>query len=96
MEKNFYTYILTNWTGKVMYVGVTNDLQRRMAEHKAKMIKGFTSKYGVDRLVYFEAGQSAEGAIQREKQIKGWLREKKNMLVETMNPEWRDLSDDIV
>ncbi len=76
-----------------MYVGVTNDLERRVFEHKKKMIPGFTQKYNVNKLVYFEETRDIAAAIAREKEIKKWRREKKNNLVSSVNPEWNDLSD---
>ena len=79
---------------KTLYVGVTNNLQRRVYEHKNKMIRGFTSKYNITKVVYFEVFNDIESAIKREKQIKGWLRKKKIELIETMNPEWNDLSEE--
>lgn len=91
--KNYFVYILTNWTGEVIYIGVTNDLERRLAEHKMKAVRGFTQKYGVDKLVHYEQFNDVEAAILREKEIKKWRREKKNALVETMNPGWADLSE---
>lgn len=91
-QKRFYVYLLTNWNNKVMYVGVTNDLQRRLYEHKNKLVKGFTEKYNVDRLVYFEETDDVISALAREKEIKKWRREKKNNLVLSVNPEWKDLS----
>ena len=78
----------------MLYTGVTNDLQRRVYEHKNKLVKGFTKKYNVIKLVFYEVCNDIESAILREKQIKGWLRTKKIALVESMNPEWRDLSLD--
>ena len=75
-----------------MYVGVTNNLERRMYEHKNKLIKGFTEKYNVKKLVYFEETQEVHAAIEREKEIKKWRREKKNQLVNRMNQKWDDLS----
>lgn len=75
-----------------MYVGMTNNLERRMYEHKNKLVDGFTKKYNVNKLVYYEQGMDAYAAIAREKEIKKWRREKKNKLVMTMNPEWKDLS----
>ena len=77
-----------------MYIGVTNNLERRIYEHKNGILEGFTSKYHVDKLVYYEHSNSIESAIVREKQLKGWLRKKKNALVETANPDWKDLSKD--
>lgn len=75
-----------------MYVGVTNDLERRLFEHKNKLIKGFTQKYNINKLVYFEETKDITAAIAREKEIKKWRREKKNKLVTGMNPRWEDLS----
>jgi putative endonuclease len=92
MEKTYYVYLLTNWNNQVMYVGVTNDLERRIYEHRNKLVDGFTKKYNIDKLVYFETTSDALAAIEREKQIKKWRREKKNQLVIEMNPEWKDLS----
>lgn len=92
----YYIYMLSNWNNKVLYIGVTNDLIRRMYEHKNKIIKGFTLKYNVDKLVYFEEYNEPKYAIAREKQLKGWKREKKNRLIESVNPEWSDLSDKLI
>ena len=89
---SFYVYLLTNRNNKVMYVGVTNNLVRRVHEHKTRQVPGFTEKYKVDRLVYFEETSDIRAAIAREKEIKKWRREKKNQLVVSTNPEWRDLS----
>ncbi len=75
-----------------MYIGMTNDLQRRLYEHKNELIEGFTKRYKVHKLVYFEETTDVKAAIEREKQLKGWLRKRKNELVETTNPEWKDLS----
>ena len=75
-----------------MYVGMTNNLERRVYEHKHKLIKGFTSKYNIHKLVYFEQFNNAQDAIAREKEIKKWRREKKNNLVKELNPKWEDLS----
>ena len=88
----YCVYILTNQHGNVMYVGVTNNLTRRLYEHKTGQLEGFTKKYNVNKLVYYEVGSDIREAIAREKQIKGWTRAKKNALVETMNPNWNDLS----
>lgn len=90
----YYTYILTTSNGKVMYIGVTNDLMRRVNEHKAGAVEGFTKKYNVKKLVYFEEYNEVTLAIEREKQIKGWARSKKNALVESINPEWKELTYD--
>jgi len=92
MERHYFVYLLTNWNHKVMYVGVTNDLERRVLEHKQKAVKGFTEKYNVTRLVYFEETTYIQEALAREKEIKKWRREKKNKLVTGMNPGWEDLS----
>ena len=93
MEKhNYYVYILTNHNNRVMYVGITNDLAKRVFEHKNKLIKGFTQKYHIDKLVYFEHTLDVNSAIMREKEIKKWRREKKDKLVMSINPEWKDLS----
>ena len=89
----YYVYILTNKTNKVMYIGVTNDLQRRLYEHKNELVDGFTKKYHTHKLVYYESHKYVHDAILREKQLKGLLRIRKNQLVETMNPNWEDLSN---
>jgi putative endonuclease len=89
--RQYWVYIATNRSG-TLYVGVTGDLRRRMAEHRAAETGGFTSKYRIDRLVYFESTADVSSAIAREKQIKGWGREKKLRLVESTNPGWVDLS----
>ena len=75
-----------------MYIGVTNDINRRLYEHKNHLVEGFTSKYNVNKLVYLEETNNVEDAIKREKELKGWKRDKKNNLVESINPEWKDLS----
>ena len=90
----YYVYLLTNKRNTVLYTGVTNNLERRIYEHKNKLIEGFTARYNINKLVYFESTTSIEIAIQREKQIKGWLRKRKNELVESINPEWKDLSEE--
>ena len=88
--KHYYVYILTN-KSRTLYTGVTNNLERRVQEHKSKMIPGFTKTYNLSQLVYFEDTKDAKLAIAREKLIKGWLRKKKIALIESMNPEWQDL-----
>jgi putative endonuclease len=90
--KTYYVYIMTNKTG-TLYTGVTNDLLRRVYEHKQKVVPGFTMRYNITRLVYFEETSDIQSAIRREKQIKGWLRSKKIALIESMNPGWKDVSD---
>ena len=91
--RTYYVYILTNATRR-LYVGVTNDLERRLYEHKSRLVPGFTRKYKIDWLVYYEQTSDVEAARAREKQIKGWRRSKKVALIEMMNPSWRDLSLD--
>lgn len=91
--KTYYVYLLTNWNHRVMYVGVTNDLKRRLYEHKNKLIEGFSEKYNLNKLVYFEETQDVHTAITREKEIKKWRREKKNQLVNQINKEWQDLNE---
>lgn len=90
--KQYWVYILTNWSKTVLYIGVTDNLARRLAEHRDKVVDGFTKKYHVDRLVYYEQTNDVNAAIAREKQLKAWRREKKNALIESVNPQWRDLS----
>jgi putative endonuclease len=92
-DQHFYVYLLTNWNNQVMYVGVINDLIRRVYEHKHNQLAGFTAKYNLNKLVYFEETMDIKSALLREKQIKKWRREKKNRLVEEMNPGWVDLSE---
>ncbi len=87
---------MTNKYNTVLYTGVTNDLVRRVYEHKNKLIDGFTAKYNVTKLVYYEIAQDANEAIKREKQIKGWNRDKKKALIEGLNPQWRDLYEEIL
>jgi putative endonuclease len=91
MEKQYYIYILTNATHRTLYTGVTNDLKRRVWEHKGRFVEGFTKKYYVDMLVYYETCEDIVSAIAREKQIKAGSRKKKIALVNDMNPEWLDL-----
>ncbi len=91
MNKQYYVYIMTNKEDDVLYTGVTNDLKRRVYEHKNKLAEGFTKKYNVIKLVYYEVFEDIENAILREKQIKGGPRRKKVQLVNSMNEEWHDL-----
>jgi len=93
-DRTYYVYLLTNWNNKVIYVGITNDLERRIYEHKEKFVKGFTEKYNVNKLVYYEQTPDINAALNREKEIKKWRREKKNRLVVNTNSLWRDLSED--
>ena len=90
-ERTYFVYLLTNKNNRVMYVGVTNDLKRRVYEHKTKAVKGFTKKYNVNKLVYYEQTNDVLTALAREKEIKKWRREKKNALVIQLNPRWNDL-----
>ena len=90
--KNYYVYLLTNTHNTVLYTGVTNNIERRLYEHKNKLIKGFTEKYNLHKLVYVEETNDVNAAIAREKQIKGWVRVKKDALVINQNPKWLDLS----
>ena len=91
MRTESYVYLLANKHNNVLYTGVTNDLIRRVYEYKNKLVAGFTQKNNVDRLVYFEVCSGIVVAIEREKQIKGWSRKKKQDLINTLNPEWDDL-----
>ncbi len=89
----YYVYIMSN-VSRTLYIGVTNDLERRVYEHKQKLTEGFVKKYNVTMLVYYEETNAADAAIEREKQLKGWKRKKKIDLIESINPEWKDLSKD--
>ena len=91
-KRTYYVYIMSN-PARTLYVGVTNDLERRVFEHKNQLTPGFTARYGLNALVHFEETDDVTAAIAREKQIKGWLRRRKVALIELENPEWRDLSD---
>jgi putative endonuclease len=95
MGKQYYVYITTNKWDKVLYTGVTNDLRRRVKQHRDKTLQGFTKRYNVSKLVYYEVTESIESAILREKQIKGGSRDDKIALVNDMNKEWRDLFDEL-
>jgi len=88
----YFVYIMTNKSG-TLYVGVTNNLERRISEHKNSLIEGFTKKYKINKLLYFEETNDILAAINREKQIKGWRRDKKIALIESVNPMWKDLSE---
>ena len=92
-QRGFYVYIMTN-RSRTLYTGVTNDLARRVWEHKQGKGSKFAARYRIDRLAYHESFSSINEAIAREKQIKGWLRVKKVALIESMNPDWRDLTED--
>ena len=88
----YFVYILTNWDDSVLYIGVTSNLTRRLYEHRNHLAVGFTKKYNIHKLVYFEETSDVYSAISREKQLKGWSRKKKNDLISKMNPEWKELS----
>jgi putative endonuclease len=91
MLKTYYVYLLTNKWNHVLYVGVTSNLSKRIWEHREKVVDGFSKRYNLRYLVYYEEWGDVMSAIEREKQIKSWSRQKKNRLVESMNPTWKDL-----
>jgi putative endonuclease len=93
LDRTYHVYILA-CNSRRLYIGVTNSLVRRVYEHKLKLVRGFTERYNLDQLVYFESTSDIHAAIQREKQMKNWPRKKKIALIESVNPTWRDLSDD--
>ena len=93
---NYYVYIITNKHNTVLYIGVTNDLHRRLYEHKSEQLDGFTKKYHINKLVYYEEYSDVDYAIAREKQLKHWLRSKKDSLIETQNPNWDDLGEYLI
>jgi len=94
MSKSYYVYILASKKDGVLYIGVTSDLQNRLNQHKTSMLEGFTSKYFVHKLVYYEQTENIESAISREKAIKKWNRDWKIKLIEKDNPTWKDLSEE--
>ena len=96
LTRQYYVYIMTNYTHTVLYTGVTNDLIRRVYEHKEKNTPSFTQRYNVSKLVFYEVCQDVTAAIAREKQIKGGSRQNKQNLIQTFNPDWHDLYRDIV
>ncbi len=93
-DKLYHVYILSNKTNTVVYIGVTGDLMRRLWEHRNDVADGFTKRYHVHKLVYYESTTDAQAAIDREKQLKKWRRAKKNELIESVNPAWKDLAAD--
>ena len=93
MSKTYAVYILTNYNQTTFYIGVTGNLQKRIWEHKNKVVEGFTKKYNVDRLVYYELTEDVESALNREKQLKRWHRQWKINLIKGINPEFKDLSE---
>jgi len=96
MKRQYYVYILTNFTSTVLYTGVTSNLVRRVSEHKARLADGFTNKYRINRLVYYEIFEDIENALLREKKLKGSSRKRKIGLIISVNKEWRDLYKDIL
>ncbi len=96
MKKSYFVYILTNFEETTFYIGVTSNLQKRIWEHKNKIVKGFTKKYNVDKLVYYEQTEDVEIALNREKQLKRWHRQWKVNLIKEFNPEMKDLFESIV
>ncbi|KKQ56140.1 MAG: Excinuclease ABC C subunit domain protein [Parcubacteria group bacterium GW2011_GWA2_38_13] len=94
-NNNYFIYILTNKNNNVLYIGVTNDLSRRITQHKNKVVGGFTKKYNTDKLVYYEITNDIETALNREKQLKNWHRQWKIDLIEKENKEWKDLSENL-
>lgn len=96
IEKTGYIYILTNPGNRVLYTGVTSDLIKRIHEHKNKLVAGFTKKYNVCKLIYYEVSDDMVSAITREKQVKGWKRSRKIQLIEELNPYWNDLYESII
>ena len=95
MDKQYYVYIMTNSRNTVLYTGITNDLNRRVYEHKEKLVDGFTKKYNITKLIYYEVFEDIENAILREKQIKAGSRQKKIDLTNRMNKGWRDLYEEL-
>ena len=94
MNKTYAVYIMTNYSQTSFYIGVTGNLQKRVCEHKNKFVEGFTKRYNIDRLVYYELTDSVETALNREKQLKRWHRDWKINLIKEMNPQFKDLSMD--
>lgn len=93
MQKHYYVYIMINQRNTVLYTGITNDLYKRVSGHKSKLVKGFTKRYNIDKLVYYEVFNNPEYAILREKQIKAGSRKKKLDLIRSINPKFKDLSE---
>jgi putative endonuclease len=93
-DRQYYVYVLTNSNNNVLYIGMTNNLERRVFEHKNKLVEGFTEKYNLTKLVYYEVTGDVQSAISREKQIKNWHREWKINFINESNPEWKDLSSE--
>ena len=93
MYNSYYVYIMSNKNNTTLYIGMTNNIERRSEEHKSGLIRGFTQRYNCDKLVYFELYSDVNQATEREKQLKKWRREKKEWLIKTVNPDFKDLSD---
>ena len=96
MYLSYYTYIMSSQNNTALYIGVTNDINRRVQEHRSKSIPGFTQRYNCCKLVYYERYSDINQAIEREKQLKKWRREKKDWLIKTLNPEFKDLYEDVL
>lgn len=96
MSKQYYVYILSSYTNQVLYIGMTNNLVRRIYEHKNKLIEGFSSRYNLSKLVFYEIYDNVENAILREKQLKKWRHSKKDFLIKQINPEYNDLYENIL
>ena len=94
MEHDYFVYIVSNNTRSTLYIGVTNDLERRVSEHRSGEFRGFAQQYHCVHLVYYEHAREVRDALAREKQLKGWRREKKNALISNLNPHWEDLAGD--
>ena len=93
MRKQYYVYIITNKSNSVFYIGMTNNLERRMYEHKNKLLEGFSKQYNLTKLVYYEVTNDVKSAIEREKQLKNWHRDWKINLINEFNPDWNDLTN---
>ena len=96
MEKSYYIYILASRRNGTLYIGVTSDLIKRVWQHKNKFVEGFTEKYGVDKLVYYEQIEDAENALRREKRLKKYNRKWKMDIIEKLNPDWKDLYEELI
>jgi putative endonuclease len=94
-DSTYYIYILTSYKNTVLYTGMTSNLWKRVAEHRQELVDGFTKRYNVQKLVYYEVAEDLDGALYREKQIKGYSRQKKINLIESVNPEWKDLFNNL-
>lgn len=95
MDHSYYIYILTNTLKSVLYIGITNNLLRRLEEHRSGIVDGFSRQYQTKTLIYYETTSDVYAAISREKQLKGWSRKKKEELIRSLNPQWKDLSEEL-